>query len=52
MRNLLQSTYVDNIVTGAKDEVDAYKMYTESNEILKSEGYNLQVCNQLKLTAG
>ena len=42
VRNLSQATYVDDIVTGAKDEDSAYKLYTESKELLKGGGFNLR----------
>ena len=39
---LLRSTYVDDIVTGAESEEAAYKLYKESNELLKGAGFNLR----------
>ena len=37
VRNLLQSTYVDDIVTGVKDEDNAYKLYTETTYVKAME---------------
>ena len=42
VRNLSQATYVDDIVTGTNDEDSAYKLYTESKELLKGGGFNLR----------
>ena len=42
VRTLLRSTYVDDIVTGAKDEDDAYELYVKSKKMLKSGGFNLR----------
>ena len=39
---LLRSTYVDDIITGAESEEAAYKLYKESNELLKGAGFNLR----------
>ncbi len=42
MQKLLQSMYVDDIVTGAEDEVQAHKLYKESKEILMRGGFKLR----------
>ena len=39
---LSRSTYVDDIVTGARNEDDGYKLYVESKKTLKSGGFNLR----------
>ena len=38
---LLRSFYVDDVITGADTEEDAFRLYTESKELLKSGGFNL-----------
>ena len=42
VRNLSQSTYVDDIVYGADDEDSAHKLYVESKDILRTGGFNLR----------
>ena len=39
---LLKSTYVDDVVTGAESEGAAYELYKTSKELLKSAGFNLR----------
>lgn len=38
---ILQSIYVDDVVLGAVDEENAYKLYLESKEILRNGSFNL-----------
>ena len=38
---LLRSFYVDDVITGADTEEDAFRLYTESKELLKCGGFNL-----------
>lgn len=38
---LLRSFYVDDVITGADTEEDAFRLYTESKELLKSGSFNL-----------
>ena len=42
VKNLSQSTYVDDIVSGAKNDDDAYLLYKESKSLLKAGGFNLR----------
>ena len=42
VKTLTRSTYVDDIVCGAEDDDEAYKLYTESKDILKAGGFNLR----------
>ena len=39
VKNLCGSFYVDDLVTGAEDEEQAYQLFTTSREILKDGGY-------------
>ena len=39
---LSRSTYVDDIVSGAGNEEDAYQLYKESKDLLKQGGFNLR----------
>ena len=39
---LLKSFYVDDLVSGADDEKEAYKLYRDSKSILKQGGFNLR----------
>ena len=39
---ILQSLYVDDLVSGAKDEESAYKLFVTSKQILKSGSFNLR----------
>ena len=41
-RKLRRAFYVDDVVTGAKDEADAYQLYRASKEIMKIGGFNLR----------
>lgn len=40
--SILQSIYVDDVIFGAEDEENAYKLYRESKEILGSGSFNLR----------
>ena len=42
IRKLSQATYVDDIVCGAEGEDQAYTLYKESKEVLRSGGFNLR----------
>lgn len=42
VKTLSQSTYVDDIVSGAKSDDDAYLLYKESKRLLKEGGFNLR----------
>jgi len=42
VQTLTQSTYVDDIVSGADSEEAAFDMYIESRGVLRSGGFNLQ----------
>ena len=42
VENLLRSTYVDDIVTGADSEEQAFELYTDAKGILQHEGFNLR----------
>ena len=42
VKNLCGSFYVDDLVTGAEDEEQAYQLFTTSREILKDGGFNLR----------
>ena len=42
VKTLTWSTYVDDIVCGAEDDDEVYKLYTESKDILKAGGFNLR----------
>ena len=42
MSNLLKSTYVDDVVTGAEPEGAAYELYKASKGLLKSARFNLR----------
>ena len=42
VKTLTRSTYVDDIVCGAEDDDEAYKLYTESKDILKAGGFKLR----------
>ena len=39
---ILQSLYVDDLVSGAKDEESAYELFVTSKQILKSGSFNLR----------
>ena len=39
---LLRSTYVDDVVTSAKSEEQAYELYMKAKELLKQAGFNLR----------
>ena len=40
--SILQSLYVDDLVSGARDEESAYKLFVTSKQILKSGSFNLR----------
>ena len=42
VRNLSQSTYIDDIVYRANDEDSAHKLYVQSKDILQTGGFNLR----------
>ena len=42
IRCLLQSTYVDDVITGAASEDEAFDLYTQAKEILQRGGFNLR----------
>ena len=42
MESLSHSTYVDDIVAGADSEDDAFRLYTESKEVLSHGSFNLR----------
>jgi hypothetical protein len=42
IEKLMKSLYVDDLVTGADDENEAYSLFLESKNILKQGGFNLR----------
>ena len=42
IERLTKSTYVDDVICGAKDTDRAYKLYRQSKEVLKKGGFNLR----------
>ena len=42
VRQLLQSIYVDDVVFGADSEENAFSLYKESKDVLRSGGFNLR----------
>ena len=42
VRRLTQSLYVDDIVSGAQNEQQAYQLYLDSKETFRKGGFNLQ----------
>jgi hypothetical protein len=42
VKRLLQSTYVDDIVTGADSDEVAFELYTQSKMIFRLGGFNLR----------
>lgn len=42
VKRLLQSTYVDDVISGAKSEDEAFDLYTQSKEIFRQGGFNLR----------
>ena len=42
VRHLLDSTYVDDIITGGDTEDEVFELYTQSKEIFKEGGFNLR----------
>ena len=42
VRQLLYSTYVDDIIAGGQTEEEAFNLYTQSKEIFRKGGFNLR----------
>lgn len=42
MKRLLQSTYVDDVVSGADSDEEAFQLYTEAKAIFHAGGFNLR----------
>ena len=42
MKRFLQSTYVDDIISGADSDEEAFELYTQAKEIFRHEGFNLR----------
>ena len=42
VKRLLQSTYVDDIISGANSEDEAFDLYAQSKEIFHQGGFNLR----------
>ena len=42
MRQLLCSTYVENIITGGETEEEGFELYVQSKQILQEGGFNLR----------
>ena len=42
VKRLLQSTYVDDVISGAGTEDEAFDLYTQSKEIFRQGGFNLR----------
>ena len=42
VKKLIESFYVDDVVTGASTEEEAFQLYTESKSILKDGAFNLR----------
>ena len=42
MKRLLQPTYVDDIISGAESEEEAFELYTQAKEIFRQGGFNLR----------
>ena len=42
IEHLLYSTYVDDIITGASSEDEAFDLYTQAREVLRQRGFNLR----------
>ena len=42
LAKLLNGFYVDDLITGASDEAEAYHLYQTSKEIMKAGGFNLR----------
>ena len=42
VNKLTASLYVDDVISGAKDEEEAYQLYLESKSILREGGFNLR----------
>ena len=42
VRRLTKSMYVDDIITGAQNEEEAYELFIDSKEILRKGGFNLR----------
>ena len=42
VRRLLQSTYVDDIISGADSDEEAFELYTQAKSIFRQGGFNLR----------
>ena len=42
VKHLLQSTYVDDIISGANTVEEAFELYTQSKELFRQGGFNLR----------
>ena len=42
VKRLLQSTYVDDVISGAGSEEEAFQLYTEAKMIFRAGGFNLR----------
>ena len=42
VRQLLRSTYVDDIVSGGKTEEEVFNLYSQSKEVFRTGGFNLR----------
>ena len=42
VKRLLQSTYVDDIISGADSDEEAFELYTQAKEIFRQGGFNLR----------
>ena len=40
VKKLTRSTYVDDVVSGARNEEDDYRLYAESKDLLRRGGFN------------
>ena len=40
--NMIESTYVDDIVTGASSEDEAFRLYSEAKDLFRCGGFNLR----------
>jgi hypothetical protein len=40
--NLMESTYVDDIVTGANSEDEAFRLYSAAKDLFRLGGFNLR----------
>ena len=42
VRNLLRSTYVDDVIAGGETEEEAFELYVQSKQIFREGGFNLR----------